>query len=61
MVKTRLAKHGGKWEDEKTLAIRKQHAFEKYGVDDANKSSIVKWHKKHAFQKKYGEDVTTVF
>ena len=61
MVKTRYAKHNGKWEDELTLSNRKNHAFEKYGVDDANKSEIVKLHKKQAFQKKYGENVITVF
>ena len=61
MVQTRLATHNGCWEDDKTLATRKQHAHEKYGVDDANKADVVKLHKKQAFQDKYGEDVTTLF
>ena len=61
MIKTRYIKHDGKWEDEQTLTNRKIHAIEKYGVDDANKSDIVKLHKKQAFQKKYGENVTTLF
>ena len=49
MIKTRYIKHDGKWEDEQTLTNRKIHAIEKYGVDDANKSDIVKLHKKQAF------------
>lgn len=41
MRKTRLERNNGKWESELSLQHRKQHAIEKYGVDDANKSDIV--------------------
>ena len=61
MKQTRLEKNGGLWETEETLQKRKHHALEKYGVDDANKSDIVKQHKAQAFQQKYGNNVKTSF
>ena len=61
MKKTRLEKNGGKWETEQTLQTRRQHAIEKYGVDDANKSDIAKQHKAEAFEKKYGKGIKTNF
>lgn len=61
MCSTRRANHGGKWESEKTLRVRKMHAIEKYGVDDANKSDIVKRHKAEAFENKYGKGIKTNF
>lgn len=61
MVKTRYEKNGGVWETDEMHANRRRHAIEKYGVDDANKSDIVKLHKRQAFEKKHGRGVTCVF
>lgn len=61
MVKTRLKNNNGTWETKDSLRHRREHAYIKYGVDDANKSDIVKKHKAEAFQKKYGKDVTCWF
>lgn len=61
MRQTRYEKNNGKWESNETVYMRKQHALQKYGVDDANKSDIVKAHKVEAFERKYGKGVRTSF
>ena len=49
MEQSRLENNNGTWETDESLKHRRQHAMQKYGVDDANKSDIVKKHKAEAF------------
>lgn len=58
---TRFERYNGEWESQQTKMLKKQHSLEKYGVDDPNKSPIVKQHKAQAFEQKYGKGIKTTF
>ena len=61
MVKTRYEKNGGVWETEEIKTKRKNTCLERFGVDDASRSDVVKERRKHTIQKKYGENITSFF
>ena len=59
MVKTRYEKNNGIWETDNIKHKRKTTSLATYGVDDPNRSDIVKKHKAEAFERKYGKGVMT--